>query len=125
MKTTIGQTIALHRKKVGLTQEELAEKCCVTAQAVSKWENDLSYPDLESTGRLAIHSRMHCGHADPWERRGSNRTVKKDGKHRPSDAGNYGRYRYREGYMQCEGTISGRTGVWGGGIGHFGGAHLQ
>ena len=24
MKTTIGQTIALHRKKVGLTQEELA-----------------------------------------------------------------------------------------------------
>ena len=53
MKTTIGQTIALHRKKVGLTQEELAEKCCVTAQAVSKWENDLSYPDLESTGRLA------------------------------------------------------------------------
>ena len=44
MKTTIGQTIALHRKKVGLTQEELAEKCCVTAQAVSKWENDLSLP---------------------------------------------------------------------------------
>ena len=45
---------------------------------------------------------MHCGHADPWERRGSNRTVKKDGKHRPSDAGNYGRYRYREGYMPAE-----------------------
>ena len=53
MKTTIGQTIAQYRKKAELTQEELAEKCGVTAQAVSKWENDLSYPDLESTGRLA------------------------------------------------------------------------
>ena len=53
MKTTIGQSIAKHRKKAGLTQEELAEKCNVTAQAVSKWENDLSYPDLESTARLA------------------------------------------------------------------------
>lgn len=54
MKTTIGQTIAQYRKKAELTLEELAEKCGVTAQAVSKWENDLSYPDLESTGRLAI-----------------------------------------------------------------------
>ena len=53
MKTTIGQNIALYRKKAELTQEELAEKCGVTAQAVSKWENDLSYPDIESMGRLA------------------------------------------------------------------------
>lgn len=53
MKTTIGQNIAQYRKKAKLTQEELAEKCGVTAQAVSKWENDLSYPDLESVGRLA------------------------------------------------------------------------
>lgn len=53
MKATIGQTIAIFRKRAGITQEELAEKCAVTPQAVSKWENDLSYPDLESTGRLA------------------------------------------------------------------------
>lgn len=52
-KTTIGQTIAQYKKKAKLTQEELAEKCGVTAQAVSKWANDVSYPDLESTGRLA------------------------------------------------------------------------
>lgn len=31
----------------------MSEKMHVTAQAVSKWENDLSYPDLESIGRLA------------------------------------------------------------------------
>lgn len=53
MKPTIGQSIAFYRKKAGLTQEDLAEKLNVTSQAVSKWENDLSYPDLESTGRLA------------------------------------------------------------------------
>lgn len=53
MKNTIGENIAYFRKKKAMTQEELSEKMHVTAQAVSKWENDLSYPDLESIGRLA------------------------------------------------------------------------
>lgn len=53
MKTSIGQNIAYYRKKLGMTQEELSEKMNVTAQAVSKWENDISYPDLECIGRLA------------------------------------------------------------------------
>ncbi len=44
--TTIGQRIAYYRKKANLTQEELAEKCSVTPQAVSKWENDISAPDI-------------------------------------------------------------------------------
>ena len=34
------------RKANGMTQEELAEKMSVTAQAVSKWECDTSYPDI-------------------------------------------------------------------------------
>ena len=45
MKKSIGQNIAYYRKKMGITQEGLAEKMNVTSQAVSKWENDLSYPD--------------------------------------------------------------------------------
>lgn len=62
MKQTIGQRIAFCRKKVNLTQEELAEQLNVTSQAVSKWENDLSYPDLESTGRLAsvLNTTVDC-----------------------------------------------------------------
>ena len=39
MKEHIGQHIAYYRKKSGMTQEQLAEKMEVTAQAVSKWEN--------------------------------------------------------------------------------------
>lgn len=50
---TIGQNIAELRKKKGLTQEELAEKMCVTAQAVSKWERDASYPDVTVLSTLA------------------------------------------------------------------------
>ena len=53
MKNTIGQNISVYRKKAGMTQEELSEIMNVTSQAVSKWENDLSYPDLECVGRLA------------------------------------------------------------------------
>lgn len=43
---TIGQNILTYRKEKGLTQEALAEICSVTPQAVSKWENDVSYPDI-------------------------------------------------------------------------------
>ena len=43
---TIGQNIAGYRKEKGITQETLAEICSVTPQAVSKWENDVSYPEI-------------------------------------------------------------------------------
>ena len=50
---TIGQNIATQRKKMGITQEKLAEICNVTPQAVSKWENDLSCPDISVLRLLA------------------------------------------------------------------------
>ncbi len=43
---TIGQNISYFRKQKNMTQEELAEKMSVTAQAISKWECDTSYPDI-------------------------------------------------------------------------------
>jgi transcriptional regulator with XRE-family HTH domain len=48
----LGQKISELRKKHNLTQSELGEKLNVTSQAVSKWENNLSEPDLETTKKL-------------------------------------------------------------------------
>lgn len=50
---SIGETIAYLRKQKGMTQNELAEKMNVTDKAVSKWERDLSCPDVNSISKLA------------------------------------------------------------------------
>lgn len=52
MLNSLHERIAYYRKKCGLTQEELAEKCSVTPQAVSKWENSLAAPDISLLPRL-------------------------------------------------------------------------
>ena len=46
MNETIGSRISKYRKEKGMTQEELASQLGVSSQAVSKWENDLSCPDI-------------------------------------------------------------------------------
>ncbi|MGL4608009.1 MAG: helix-turn-helix domain-containing protein [Eubacteriaceae bacterium] len=46
MANTLGSRIMAFRKRKGITQEELAEGMGVSCQAVSKWENDLSCPDI-------------------------------------------------------------------------------
>lgn len=52
-KQTLGMMIASLRKEQGMTQLELAEKMNVTDKAVSKWERDLSCPEVSSLPRLA------------------------------------------------------------------------
>lgn len=42
----LGNNISEKRKAKGLTQEELAASLGVSPQAVSKWENNLSCPDI-------------------------------------------------------------------------------
>ena len=53
MKKTLGTMIAELRKQHSMTQLELAEKMGVTDKAVSKWERDLSCPDINSIPNLA------------------------------------------------------------------------
>ena len=50
---SIGETIASLRKEKGMTQSELADKMNVTDKAVSKWERDLSCPDINTISKLA------------------------------------------------------------------------
>lgn len=44
---SISEKIQQLRKKNGFSQEQLAEKLEVSRQAVSKWENGTSFPDIE------------------------------------------------------------------------------
>ena len=52
-KQTFGTMVAALRKEKGMTQLELAQAMGVTDKAVSKWERDLSYPDIGSIPKLA------------------------------------------------------------------------
>ena len=52
MNETIGSRIAKFRKGKNLTQEELANQVGVSSQAVSKWENDASCPDISLLPQL-------------------------------------------------------------------------
>ena len=53
MNETFGQRFQRLRKRLGLKQEDIANKVNVSAQAVSKWENDLSAPDISILPTLA------------------------------------------------------------------------
>ena len=50
---TIGKRIAALRREKELKQDELAELLSVSPQAVSKWENDQSCPDISLLPELA------------------------------------------------------------------------
>ena len=50
---TLGARIVKYRKEKGMTQETLAEKLGVSSQAVSKWENDVSCPDISLLPQLS------------------------------------------------------------------------
>ena len=44
----LGKQIKIHRQEARMTQEELADRVYVSRQTVSNWENDKSYPDVNS-----------------------------------------------------------------------------
>lgn len=51
MKT--GEIICKRRKELGLTQNQLAKSLNISFQAISKWENNTAYPDIEMLPKLA------------------------------------------------------------------------
>ena len=53
MNTTLGKRIAALRREKELKQDELAAKLGVSPQAVSKWENDQTCPDISILPLLA------------------------------------------------------------------------
>ena len=53
MADTLGTRISENRKKKSISQEQLAEHFGISSQAVSKWENDISCPDISLLPQLA------------------------------------------------------------------------
>ena len=53
MDMTIGKRIALLRKEKGMTQEDLSNAMGISPQAVSKWENDQTCPDISALPKLS------------------------------------------------------------------------
>lgn len=50
---TLGEKIKEARKTIGLSQEGLAAKLCVSRQAITKWESDKGLPDIPNLKALA------------------------------------------------------------------------
>ena len=53
MKLNFGYQIRLNRRRMNLTQEQLAEKFGTSPQAISRWEIGATYPDIEMLPMIA------------------------------------------------------------------------
>ena len=53
MEMTVGKRIAALRREKNLKQDDLAQMLEISPQAVSKWENDQTYPDISLLPKLA------------------------------------------------------------------------
>ncbi len=59
-KRSLGQFIAALRKENGLTQQELADRLCVSNKSVSRWERDECAPDISLLPPLAELFGVSC-----------------------------------------------------------------
>lgn len=50
---TVGQKLTFYRRKKSLTQQQLGDMLNISAQAVSKWENDQAEPDILTLKKLS------------------------------------------------------------------------
>ena len=53
IRMTLGEKIKCARNHNGLSQEQLAEKLCVSRSAIAKWETDKGLPDVENLKALS------------------------------------------------------------------------
>ena len=54
MNYELGKKIRLLRLSNNMTQEQLAEKLNVTPQSVSKWENNITAPDIQLLPEISV-----------------------------------------------------------------------
>ena len=61
----IAEQIKAGRARLGLTQDELAQKVYVSRQTISSWENNKTYPDVQS---LMLLSQTFASQSTIWSK---------------------------------------------------------
>ena len=57
----ISKNIANLRKRKGITQEQLASALNISPQAISKWETNTSFPDVQTLPLIAAYFEIAWG----------------------------------------------------------------
>ncbi len=83
MNETFGKRFQRLRKKANLTQEDVAEKLNITPQAISRWENDISSPDISVLSELAD---MFCVTVDELIGKEPKTVIVPEGQRKPFDS---------------------------------------
>ena len=63
--TTTGQLIKAARKRVGLTQSDLAAKLGITYQSIGQWERGIRKPKLETIKKIGAALEIDWGNLIP------------------------------------------------------------
>lgn len=58
----LGGKLKNSRVKKGFSQTDVAEELHISRQSISKWENDISYPDLDNLVKLSTYYEVSTDH---------------------------------------------------------------
>ncbi|PSK83648.1 pentapeptide repeat-containing protein [Prolixibacter denitrificans] len=83
----IGNKIAEARKKLNISQAQLAEQLFISAQAVGKWERGESMPDIVTLNRLAVILGVDLNYFSESFPVGETETATGDSSHETSSGG--------------------------------------
>ncbi|MEG0577817.1 MAG: helix-turn-helix transcriptional regulator [Carnobacterium sp.] len=54
----LGGKLKSSRVKKGYSQNDVAEELHISRQSISKWENDISYPELDNLVKLSTYYQV-------------------------------------------------------------------
>ena len=58
----LGGKLKSSRVKKGYSQNDVAEELHISRQSISKWENDISYPELDNLVKLSTYYQVSIDH---------------------------------------------------------------
>ncbi len=58
----LGKKLKSSRVKKKYSQNDVAEQLHISRQSISKWENDISYPELDNLVKLSTYYQVSIDH---------------------------------------------------------------